>query len=110
MYGDLERVRLQNDQFYEAVSHRNLLSMEKLWAHSDYVRCVHPGAPLLVGWESIRESWRGLFERSIVLRASPQDAQVTVIGPTAGSAIHVSSPSTIPVSAPSGIVAPIEAT
>ena len=83
MFGDVERVRLQNDRFYEAVSHRNLLIMEKLWAHAAYVRCVHPGALLLVGWDSVRESWRGLFERSICLSAHPEDAKVTVIGPTA---------------------------
>ncbi len=83
MFGEVERVRLLNARFYEAVSHRNLLIMDKLWAHAAYVRCVHPGALLLVGWESVRESWRGLFERSICLRAEQQDAKITVIGPTA---------------------------
>jgi len=83
MHGDVDRVRTQNERFYDAVSHRNLLSMESLWAHSEYVRCVHPGAPLLVGWNSVRESWRGLFERSIVMTARPKEIKVTVIGPTA---------------------------
>jgi len=83
VYGDIERVRVQNERFYDAVSHRNLLIMERLWAHADYVRCVHPGAPLLVGWDSVRESWRGLFERSIVMTARPKETKVTVIGPTA---------------------------
>jgi len=90
MYGEIDRVRQQNDRFYEAVSRRNMISMEKLWAHANYVRCVHPGAPLLVGWTTVRESWRGLFERSIVLRSRPKETQVTVIGPTAVVTCHES--------------------
>ena len=90
MYGDEERVQVQNDLFYDAVCHRNLLTMERLWAHSPYVRCVHPGAPLLVGWNSVRESWRGLFERSIALNARPKETKVTVIGPTALVTCHES--------------------
>jgi ketosteroid isomerase-like protein len=88
MYGEVERVRVQNDRFYDAFSHRNLLRMEQLWSHSEYVRCVHPGAPLLVGWNSVRESWRGLFARSIVVTARPKETRVTVIGPTALVTCH----------------------
>jgi ketosteroid isomerase-like protein len=36
----------------------------------------------------VRESWRGLFERALVLRSRSEDLQVTVIGPTALVTCH----------------------
>ncbi|MFQ5599917.1 MAG: YybH family protein [Candidatus Krumholzibacteriia bacterium] len=80
MYGDVERVRIQNQRFYDALSNQNLLTMEQLWSHSHYVRCVHPGWQMLTGWDSIRDSWRSIFTRSICLTVEPQVAEVFVLG------------------------------
>lgn len=83
MHGDAERVRQLNQQFYEALSSQNLLTMEKVWSHSDYVRCVHLGRDVLQGWDAIRDSWRNLFTEAICLTVKPSAVQVRVTGPAA---------------------------
>ncbi len=83
MQGDTELVRATNQRFYKALSTQNLLDMEQIWSHAPHVRCVHPGAALLEGWDAIRESWRGIFTRSICLTVEPAEPQVTVCGPMA---------------------------
>ena len=83
MHSEAERVRAVNERFYEALSAQNLLRLEQLWAHTKYVRCKHPGAQMLAGWESIRESWRELFTRSICLTIEPLLAEINVHGPIA---------------------------
>lgn len=83
MHADAERVRLLNERFYEALSSQNLVSMEKLWSHSKYVRCVHLGREVLNGWDAIRESWRTMFTDAICLTVKPGPPHVVVIGPTA---------------------------
>jgi len=83
MQGEAESVRAANQRFYEALSQQNLLDMEQIWSHAGHVRCVHPGAAMLEGWDTIRASWRDIFTRSICLTVTPQDPKVTVLGPTA---------------------------
>ncbi len=83
MHSEADRVRAVNQRFYEALSAQNLLRLEQLWAHSRYVRCKHPGAQMLAGWESIRESWRELFTRSICFAIEPLLDEVSVHGPIA---------------------------
>lgn len=50
-----------NQAFYEAHEERDLVAMTALWEHRDRVVCVHPGWPLLRGWEAVIESWRRIF-------------------------------------------------
>lgn len=88
MFSEDERVRSVNQRFYEALSTKNLLRLEQLWAHGDYVRCKHPGASMLAGWDSIRESWRELFTRSIVFTVEAVAAEVNVHGPVAVVTCH----------------------
>jgi ketosteroid isomerase-like protein len=83
MHGEAERVRIQNKRFYEALSSQNILSMEKVWSRSSYVRCVHPGWNMLEGWESIRDSWRTIFTNAICLTVEPETSEVNVHGPIA---------------------------
>jgi hypothetical protein len=44
-----------NERFYRALNALDLGSMERLWSHGSFVRCVHPGWELIVGWERSRE-------------------------------------------------------
>lgn len=83
MFSEVDRILSVNQRFYEALSTKNLLRLEQLWAHADYVRCKHPGASMLAGWDSIRESWRELFTRSIVFTVEAVAAEVNVHGPVA---------------------------
>lgn len=53
-----------NDAFYAALSRCNLREMEEVWLHEPWVRCVHPGWDVLVGWEAIRSSFERIFDHS----------------------------------------------
>jgi ketosteroid isomerase-like protein len=80
MRSDAEGVRAANQRFYEAVSRQSLVDLEQIWSHAAHVRCVHPGARLLEGWDAIRASWREIFGGAICLTAVPHDPQVALLG------------------------------
>ena len=56
---EIERV---NERFYEAICTANLSMMEELWVKTDEAKCVHPGWPIIFGWEEIRQSWETIFK------------------------------------------------
>ena len=67
-----------NTAFYRALESGMLERMDDVWAHDDWVRCVHPGWDLLTGWNRVRESWEMIFESGQKLRATPSDVWVHV--------------------------------
>ncbi len=69
-----------NTRFYRALESGDLERMEEVWAHEDWVRCVHPGWDLLTGWQRVRESWLMIFEGGQKMRASPSDVWVHSTG------------------------------
>ncbi|HSO73939.1 MAG TPA: nuclear transport factor 2 family protein [Blastocatellia bacterium] len=69
-----------NTRFYRALESGDLERMEEVWAHEDWVRCVHPGWDLLTGWNRVRESWLMIFEGGQKMRASPSDVWVHSTG------------------------------
>jgi ketosteroid isomerase-like protein len=59
---DRERaVRTANQAFYDAHEARDLDAMAAVWEHADRVVCVHPGWPILRGWEAVEDSWLRIF-------------------------------------------------
>jgi len=40
-----------NEEFYRSLEALNLDRMEKVWHNAEWVTCVHPGGPMLTGWE-----------------------------------------------------------
>lgn len=48
--------------FYEAFENRNLSAMMKVWAEDEEIICIHPNSTRVTGYNSIKESWRKLFE------------------------------------------------
>jgi len=73
-------VRGLNERFYRALEQRDLKAMEAMWLHQDYVRCVHPGWAMLVGWSEIRKSWREIFETETQMKFAITDVNVFVSG------------------------------
>ncbi len=69
-----------NTAFYRALESGMLERMDEVWAHEDWVKCVHPGWDLLTGWHRVRESWEMIFESGQKLRATPSDVWVQAIG------------------------------
>jgi ketosteroid isomerase-like protein len=55
------RVRAANQAFYDAHEGRDLDAMAAVWEHTDRVVCVHPGWPILRGWEAVEDSWRRIL-------------------------------------------------
>ena len=53
-----------NERFYRALNALDLAGMERIWSHGSFVRCVHPGWELIVGWDAVRASWEGIFRGS----------------------------------------------
>ena len=57
----IKEIKEINERFYEAISTSNLSLMDELWIKTDEAKCVHPGWPIIFGWEKIRESWKTIF-------------------------------------------------
>ena len=54
-------VQIANQAFYDAHEARDLEAMATIWDHGHGVVCVHPGWPILRGWEEVEQSWRQIF-------------------------------------------------
>lgn len=77
------RVREANRRFYQAVENLSLEDMEAVWLPGAACRCVHPGWPLLEGWEAIRESWSRIFENTSALEVAIDQITVHIEGTVA---------------------------
>lgn len=64
MASDARAVLEANERFYRALNDLDLPEMDRLWSHGSFVRCIHPGWELIVGWDSVRASWEGIFRGS----------------------------------------------
>ncbi len=64
MAAEVSEVLEANERFYRALNALDLGGMERLWSHGNFVRCVHPGWELIVGWDAVRASWEGIFRNS----------------------------------------------
>ena len=54
-------VEAANARFYRAFETLDIQEMDRVWAHGDHVKCIHPGWPLLAGWPAVRASWETIF-------------------------------------------------
>jgi ketosteroid isomerase-like protein len=83
MSDDTRLLREANDLFYRALETLDLEAMERLWAHEDWVRCIHPGQDVIVGWTDIRRSWEQIFASTRWIRVTPTAVSVQLLGPVA---------------------------
>lgn len=60
--------------FYDALEAGDLDALMELWADDEQIMCIHPGGPRLVGYESIRESWKEILA-SGTLRIRPMQVR-----------------------------------
>jgi ketosteroid isomerase-like protein len=81
MAGEVQdTVQEANNEFYRALESGSVERMEGVWAHDDWVRCIHPGWAMITGWLRVRESWQRIFESGQKMRASPSDVMVHQVG------------------------------
>ena len=69
-----------NARFYRAFEALDIAAMDDVWVHGEHVKCVHPGWPLLTGWDAVRESWRVIFENTAEVRFTIGDVAVYASG------------------------------
>ncbi len=88
-----QAVREANRVFYQAFAALDLGQMDTIWAHEDWVECVHPGWDLLLGWEEVRESWARIFASTQRIKVEISSVWVRVEGDVAWVACteHVTS-------------------
>jgi ketosteroid isomerase-like protein len=77
---DLTEVEQANARFYQAFETLDLARMDQVWTHAEHVKCVHPGWPLLVGWEAVRSSWEAIFENTAEMRFTLSDVRAAASG------------------------------
>lgn len=77
---DRNAVLEANAAFYEAFESGRIESMERVWTGTEIDRCIHPGWPILSGWESVRQSWLGIFNGSSQIRIEIDEVEVLVAG------------------------------
>ncbi len=81
---DVERqVEEANARFYRAFEMLDLALMDAVWRHGDHAKCVHPGWPLLTGWDAVRSSWEAIFAGTGEMRFTLSDVKVVVAGEVA---------------------------
>src|SRR5262245_42838623 len=78
--GDAADVEEANARFYRAFETLDIEEMDRVWVHAEHARCVHPGWPLLCGWETVRTSWQRIFENTGEMRFTLADVNVSVVG------------------------------
>jgi len=60
-YGLRDEIKDATDDFYKALSKRNLKLMEQVWAHVPYASAAGRGGELQQGWSSVRAYWEQRF-------------------------------------------------
>ena len=69
-----------NARFYRAFEALDIHEMDRVWAHGPHVKCVHPGWPLLTGWDAVRESWDTIFTNTEEMRFTLSNVSAAVGG------------------------------
>ena len=54
----IEEVNKANHAFYAAFGNLDINEMDKVWAHQEYVTCIHPGWALRSGWPPVPNQGR----------------------------------------------------
>jgi ketosteroid isomerase-like protein len=76
----IEEVTKANQKFYEAFESLDIAKMDEVWAHLDYVTCVHPGWTLRSDWPAVRDSWVLIFNNTFSMKFALTDSIVQVAG------------------------------
>ena len=61
---DYEAIKTANEAFYDAFSNRDIKNMNLLWWQGATSLCIHPGGTVLMGWETIKDSWESIFKNT----------------------------------------------
>ena len=76
----IEEVNKANQRFYEAFESLDITQMDRVWAHQEYVTCVHPGWSLRTEWPEVRDSWVLIFNNTFSMKFELSEVMVQVAG------------------------------
>jgi ketosteroid isomerase-like protein len=74
----IEEVTRTNEAFYKAFESLDVTAMDRIWAHQEYITCVHPGWSIRVGWPAVRDSWVVIFNNTFSMDFQLTELQVQV--------------------------------
>ena len=77
---DRDAVLEANTAFYQAFESLDRKRMEEVWLSAPYIKCVHPGWGLLVGWGPVMESWERIFAGTFETRFTLTNVRAEVCG------------------------------
>lgn len=72
-----------NRAYYQAFLARDVAMMDRLWARSAPVACMHPGLAPIVGRDHVMSSFRGILSHPEAPSIVCSDAQAHVLGTSA---------------------------
>ena len=74
----IEEVTRTNEAFYRAFESLDVAAMDQIWAHQEYITCIHPGWSIRVGWPAVRDSWVVIFNNTFSMEFQLTELQVQV--------------------------------
>ncbi len=74
----IEEVTQMNELFYRGFEQLDVSLMDSIWAHQEYVTCIHPGWSIRVGWPAVRDSWVVIFNNTFSMKFELTEVQVQV--------------------------------
>ena len=74
----IEEVTRTNEAFYKAFESLDVSAMDRVWAHQEYITCIHPGWSIRVGWPAVRDSWVVIFNNTFSMEFHLTELQVQV--------------------------------
>ncbi len=74
----IEEVTQINEAFYKSFEGLDISAMDDIWAHQEYVTCIHPGWSIRVGWPAVRDSWVVIFNNTFSMEFQLSELQVQV--------------------------------
>ncbi len=79
-WSNASKVNKANRAFYAAFGNLDINEMDKVWAHQEYVTCIHPGWSLRSDWPEVRDSWVLIFNNTFSMTFVLTDVTVQVAG------------------------------
>ncbi|MEM7008764.1 MAG: nuclear transport factor 2 family protein [Thermodesulfobacteriota bacterium] len=72
-----------NESFYLAIKNSDFDQMKTVWLQDSSVKCVHPGWPMLHGWEAVSQSWKKIFENGAPIDIELVEVETEISGNSA---------------------------
>lgn len=76
----IQEIIKANDGFYRAFESLDVEKMSGVWVQDDSVKCIHPGWPVKLGWEAVRDSWATIFQNTEYMEFTITDVDALVAG------------------------------